>query len=295
MAEISAMMVKELRELTGLGMMECKKALTESQGDIKAAEDLLRIRSGAKASKAATRVAAEGVVSIFIGSDAHIGAVVEVNCETDFVAKNDEFVAFARQAAELTAQHSPVSVEVLSALTGAGDLALEETRKALVMKLGENITIRRFTRYQSEGHLAAYTHGQRIGVLVDMTGGDETLGRDIAMHIAASKPVCVGREEVPVELLARERDIYMAQASESGKPAEIVAKMVEGRVQKYLSEVTLLGQAFVKNPEQTVEALLKSRAAKVNRFSMLVVGEGIEKKVENFAAEVAAAAGTMAS
>ncbi len=294
MAEITAAMVKELRELTGLGMMECKKALSEAQGDMKAAEDLLRIRSGAKASKAAGRVAAEGVIAVFVGAEAKVGAVVEVNCETDFVAKNEEFVAFARRAAELVVQQDPATVDALVALAG-GSESLEETRKALIMKLGENMSIRRFVRYQTAGHLAQYTHGQRIGVLIDMTGGDDVLGRDIAMHIAASKPVCVGRDEVPAELLAREREIYTAQAAESGKPADIVAKMVEGRVQKYLAEVTLLGQPFVKNPDQTVEALLKGRGAQVNRFAMLVVGEGIEKKVENFAAEVAAAAGTASS
>lgn len=291
MAEITALMVKELREITGLGMMECKKALTEAEGNLRAAEDLLRIRSGAKASKAAGRVAAEGVVAVFISPDAKTGALVEVNCETDFVAKNEEFMALAQQAAQLIVDHDPANLDDLGGLS-VGKESLEEVRKALIMKLGENMTVRRFSRFQTTGHLAQYKHGQRIGVMVDMQGGDETLGRDVAMHIAASKPVCVGRDEVPVDLLTREREIYVAQASESGKPAEIVAKMVEGRVQKYLAEVTLLGQPYVKNPDQTVEALLKSRSAQVNRFVMLVVGEGIEKKVEDFAAEVAAAAGS---
>ncbi|EQD76239.1 translation elongation factor Ts [Ferrovum myxofaciens] len=294
MAEITASMVKELRERTGLGMMECKKALTEAQGDMKAAEDLLRIRSGAKASKAATRVAAEGVVAVAIHADARVGALVEVNCETDFVAKNEEFMDFARAAAECVVHNNPATVEALAQCSLPGGGVLEDVRQALVMKLGENMTLRRFTRYETTGHLAQYKHGQKIGVLVDMIGGDGALGRDIAMHIAASKPVCVSRTEIPAELLQHEREIYTAQAAESGKPAEIIAKMVEGRVQKYLAEVTLVGQPFVKNPDQTVEVLLKSRGASVQRFSMLVVGEGIEKKVENFADEVAAAAGTMA-
>ncbi len=294
MAEITASMVKELRERTGLGMMECKKALAEAQGDMKAAEDLLRIRSGAKASKAATRVAAEGVVAVAIQADTRVGALVEVNCETDFVAKNEEFMAFARTAAECVVRDNPATVDALAQFDLPAGGSLEDVRQALVMKLGENMTLRRFTRYETTGHLAQYMHGQKIGVLVDMIGGDAALGRDIAMHIAASKPVCVSRTEVPAALLQHEREIYTAQAAESGKPAEIIAKMVEGRVQKYLAEVTLVGQPFVKNPDQTVEVLLKSRGASVQRFSMLVVGEGIEKKVENFAAEVAAAAGTMA-
>ena len=291
MAEITAAMVKELRELTGLGMMECKKALAEAQGDMKAAEDLLRIRSGAKASKAAGRIAAEGVVAAYVSPDGKTGALAEVNCETDFVAKNEDFVAFARQVAEQAARTNPSGVDPLvqDPLSQGG--TLEDARKALVMKLGENMSVRRFVRFQTAGVLAQYLHGARIGVMVDLEGGDETLGRDIAMHIAASKPICVSRDEVPAELLAKEREIYTAQAADSGKPADIVARMVEGRITKYLAEVTLLGQPFVKNPDQTVEQLLKSRSARVNRFSMFVVGEGIEKKSENFAAEVAAAAG----
>ena len=291
MAEITAAMVKELRELTGLGMMECKKALTEAQGDMKAAEDLLRIRSGAKASKAAGRIAAEGMVAAFVSADGKTGALAEVNCETDFVAKNDDFVTFSRQVAEQVTRTNPADVDALvqGALPQGG--SLEDVRKSLVMKLGENMTVRRFVRFQTSGVLAQYLHGSRIGVMVDLEGGDEALGRDIAMHIAASKPICVSRDEVPADLLAREREIYTAQAAESGKPADIVARMVEGRITKYLAEVTLLGQPFVKNPDQTVEQLLKSRGARVNRFNMFVVGEGIEKKSENFAAEVAAAAG----
>ena len=291
MAEITAAMVKELRELTGLGMMECKKALAEAQGDMKAAEDLLRIRSGAKASKAAGRIAAEGMVASFVSADGKTGALAEINCETDFVAKNDDFVAFARQVAEQVARANPADVDALVQAPLPQGGSLEDVRKSLVMKLGENTTVRRFVRFDTTGVLAQYLHGSRIGVMVDLEGGDEALGRDIAMHIAASKPLCVSRDEVPADLLVREREIYTAQAAESGKPADIVARMVEGRITKYLAEVTLLGQPFVKNPDQTVEQLLKSRGARVNRFSMFVVGEGIEKKSENFAAEVAAAAG----
>ena len=291
---ISAQQVKELRERTGAGMMECKTVLTEAGGDMEAAIDLLRKRGLAKADKKAGRVAAEGVVVTALSGDQKRGVVLEVNCETDFVAKNEEFMAFARTAAECVACDDPATVEALAQCSLPAGGVLEDIRQALVMKLGENMTLRRFVRYETTGHLAQYMHGQKIGVLVDMLGGDAALGRDIAMHIAASKPVCVSAAEVPAELLQREREIYTAQAAESGKPAEIVAKMVEGRVQKYLAEVTLIGQPFVKNPDQTVEVLLKSRGASVQRFSMLVVGEGIEKKVENFAAEVAAAAGTMA-
>ncbi|MDE2212077.1 MAG: elongation factor Ts [Betaproteobacteria bacterium] len=293
MAEITAAMVKELRELTGLGMMECKKALAEAQGDMKAAEDLLRIRSGAKASKAAGRIAAEGMVASFVSADGKTGALAEINCETDFVAKNDDFVAFARQVAEQVVRANPADVDALVQAPLPQGGSLEDVRKSLVMKLGENTTVRRFVRFDTTGVLAQYLHGSRIGVMVDLEGGDEALGRDIAMHIAASKPLCVSRDEVPADLLVREREIYTAQAAESGKPADIVARMVEGRITKYLAEVTLLGQPFVKNPDQTVEQLLKSRGAKVNRFSMFVVGEGIEKKSENFAAEVAAAAGAV--
>ncbi len=292
MAEITAGMVKELRELTGLGMMECKKELSEADGDLKAAEDLLRIRSGAKASKAAGRVAAEGVVAASLSADGKTGALVEVNCETDFVGKNDDFVAFARDVAAAVAASGTTDVAALADVALATGASIEDTRKALVMKLGENISLRRAVRGQTAGHLATYLHGARIGVLIDLEGGDEALGKDLAMHIAASKPLCVSSEQVNPELLAREREIYTAQAAESGKPADIVAKMVEGRIAKYLAEVTLLGQDFVKDPEQKVEKLLKTRSAKVNAFHMFVVGEGIEKKpVEDFAAEVAAAAG----
>ena len=290
MADITAGMVKELRELTGLGMMECKKALTETDGDLKAAEDLLRIKCGAKAGKAASRVAAEGVIASCISVDGKIGAMVEVNCETDFASKNEDFMAFAKSLAQLAVETNPADTAALSETKLESGETVEDARKALVMKVGENMTVRRMVRFQTAGKLAAYLHGTRIGVLVDFEGGDEQLGKDLAMHIAASKPVCVSKEQVPAELLVKEREIYAAQAAESGKPANIVEKMVDGRILKYLAEVTLLGQPFVKNPDETVEKLLASKKAKVNAFQMFIVGEGIEKKVTDYAAEVAAAA-----
>lgn len=290
MAEITAKMVGELREMTGLGMMECKKALVETQGDIKAAEELLRIKSGAKANKVAGRVAAEGIISQFINAQANVGALVEINCETDFVAKDVTFVGFAKAVAQVIAEQAPADVAALAELKTADGISIEETRKAVIAKLGENMTIRRFQRFATSGKVATYLHGTKIGVIVDYVGGDEQLGKDIAMHVAASKPVCVSKEQVSSELLDNERKIYTAQAAESGKPAEIVAKMVEGRINKYLAEITLLGQPFVKNPDQTVEKLLKEKGASVNQFTMFVVGEGIEKKVVDYAAEVAAAA-----
>jgi len=289
MADITAGMVKELRELTGLGMMECKKALTETAGDMKAAEDLLRIKSGAKANKAASRVAAEGIVGSFISADGHKGALVEINCETDFVSKNEDFVAFAKAVAQMVAEQNIQDINALSAAKLPSGQTVEEVRQALIMKLGENISLRRLVRAETSGRLTTYLHGTRIGVMVDSTGGDEQLGKDIAMHIAASKPVCVSKDQVPAELLENERKIFSAQAAESGKPADIIAKMVEGRIAKYLAEVTLMGQPFVKDPDQTVEKLLASKKASVSAFTMYVVGEGIEKKVVDYAAEVAAA------
>ena len=293
MAEITASMVMDLRGRTGLPMMECKKALTESAGDMAKAEELLRIRGGAKASKAADRVAAEGVIGAFIAADGKTGALIELNCETDFVARNADFVAFARRLAQLVAEKHPADVTALAALpleTGT----VESARQALVQKLGENISIRRFSRVATSARLTQYVHGGRIGVLVAIDGGDEQTGKDVALHIAASvanvRPVCVTRDEVPRELIERERAIYAAQAAESGKPAEIVAKMVDGRINKYLSEVTLLGQAFAKDAEQTVEKYLKSKGATVRSFTLYVVGEGIERKKDDFAAEVAAMA-----
>lgn len=293
MAEITATMVKELREATGLGMMECKKALVEANGDFKAAEEQLRIKSGAKASKAASRVTAEGVVSTFIAPDAKTGAVVEINCETDFVAKNDDFIAFAKNVAETVTKLNPADIDALSGMALAnGEGSVEEVRKALVMKIGENITIRRFERYETaSGKLSSYLHGSKIGVLVDYAGGDQALGRDIAMHIAASKPKSIDASGVNAEEIETERRIAIEKAREGGKPEAMLEKIAEGTVQKFLREVTLLGQVFVKaeDGKQTVEQLLKSRNASVTAFQMYVVGEGIEKKVEDYAAEVAAA------
>ena len=288
MAEITAKMVGELRELTGLGMMECKKALVEADGDIKKAEEILRIKSGSKATKLAGRTAAEGTVAQYIAGTQ--GALVEVNCETDFVAKDGSFVEFAKSVARAVAEGNPADLEALAAVKLPSGETVEEARKAIIAKLGENISPRRFVRYETTGQIAAYLHGAKIGVLVDYTGGDEQLGRDIAMHIAASKPLCVSKADVPAEKIEEERRIYSAQAAESGKPADIVAKMVDGRINKFLAEVTLLGQPFVKNPDQTVEKLLAEKGASVKAFQMFVVGEGIEKQVVDFAAEVAAAA-----
>ncbi|MCW3478510.1 translation elongation factor Ts [Neisseriaceae bacterium JH1-16] len=287
MAEITAKMVADLRAATGLGMMECKKALVEAEGDSAKAEEILRIKSGNKAAKMAGRIAAEGVVAAFV--DGGVGALVEINCETDFVAKDETFLAFANAAAQAVVKANPADVEALGEVKTADGISVEEVRKAAIAKLGENMTIRRFVRYETEGKIATYLHGAKLGVIVDIAG-EESLGRDIAMHIAASKPICVSKDQVPAEKLETERKIYTAQAAESGKPADIVAKMVEGRVTKYLAEVTLLGQPFVKNPDVTVEKLLAEKSAKVNAFAMIVVGEGIEKAVVDYAAEVAAAA-----
>jgi elongation factor Ts len=289
MAEISAGLVKELRELTGLGMMECKKALAECEGDLKKAEELLRIKSGAKASKAASRIAAEGVIGAWLAADARVGALVELNSETDFVAKNDDFVGFARALAELVATRNPANVEELASLdTIAGKV--ETRRQALVQKIGENISIRRFKRLQANGKLALYLHGAKIGVLVDYEGPEE-LAKDLAMHIAFHRPAYLNRGQVPPDVVADERRIQEARAKESGKPAEILAKMVEGAVNKFLGEKTLLGQPFVKDDKQTVEKMLTARKAKVNSYAFFVVGEGIEKKSADFAAEVMAQAG----
>lgn len=284
MANITAAMVAQLREMTGLGMMECKRALVEVEGDIKKAEELIRVKSGAKASKVAGRTAAEGTIIVAVNGKQ--GVIVEVNSETDFAAKDESFLGFANQAAQTLLTNQVASVEALADVKLASGKTLEETRKDIVAKIGENISVRRFQSYTTEGALASYLHGNKIGVLVDFTGGDAELGKDIAMHIAASKPLCVSRDNVPAEKIAEERNIYEQQAAQSGKPAEIVAKMVDGRVAKFLAEITLLGQPFVKNPDLTVEKLLASKNAKVNGFTMFVVGEGIEKKVVDYAAEV---------
>ena len=284
MAEISASLVKDLREMTGLGMMECKKALAEAGGDLKKAEELLRIKSGAKAGKAAGRIAAEGVIGAYLSPDATLGALVELNCETDFVAKNEDFLAFAKFLAELVAIKAPADVPALSSISG-----IEEKRQGLVQKIGENITIRRFARIQSKVKLAQYLHGTRIGVLVELDGAEE-VGKDLAMHIAFAKPQYLGKTDVPAEVVARERDIATARAKESGKPPEIVTRMVDGAVNKFLGEITLLGQPFVKDDKQSVEKMLASKKAKLLGYRFLVVGEGIEKAKTDFAAEVAAIA-----
>jgi len=284
MAEITAAMVKELREKTDAPMMECKKALTEASGDLVRAEELLRVKLGSRASKAASRIAAEGVVAVW--TEAKLGAMVEVNCETDFVAKNADFLRLAQGLAMLVAKQNPADVAALSLLSLDG-IMVETVRTGLIGKIGENITIRRFVRYETKGRLATYLHGTKIGVLVDYGAADEQVGKDVAMHIAASKPLCVSKEEVPVERIEQERKIFMAQAAESGKPAEIIAKMIDGQVNKYLAGVALLGQPFVKNPDETVEKMLKAKHACVDRFTLFVVGEGIEKRVDDFAAEVA--------
>jgi elongation factor Ts len=291
MAEITAVMVKELREATGLGMMECKKALAEAEGDLKKAEELLRIKGGARASKMAGRLAAEGAVSVNISADGKTGALVEVNCETDFVAKDENFAGFVKAVAETAAKADPVDLDALAATVGGDGQTIEAARQGLIMKIGENISVRRFVRMSARGRLACYLHGRKIGVLLDYEGGDENLGKDLAMHIAASKPICVSAEQVPAEVIAKEREIYAAQAKDSGKAAQIVAKMIDGRVAKYLAEVTLLGQPFVKNPDETVAKLLQAKGAKVHAFHMYIVGEGLEKKKDDFVAAVMAQAG----
>jgi elongation factor Ts len=289
MAEIAASMVMDLRQRTGLGMMECKKALTEAAGDLTKAEELLRIRSGAKASKAAGRIAAEGVIGLYVAPDGKTAAMVEVNCETDFVAKNDDFRAFAAEVAQIVARENPPDLSALGVKSLASGETIEARRAVLVQKIGENMSLRRFTRKSAVGRLASYVHGNRIGVLVDLTGGQDTLGKDLAMHVAASKPMAVSQEQVPADVVAKERAIAVARAADSGKPANIIEKMVEGAVGKFLAEVTLLAQPFVKGDgKETVGQLVKAQGASVNDFVLFVVGEGIEKKKDDFAAEVAA-------
>jgi len=290
MAEISAGLVKELRERTGLPMMECKKALTETNGDIDKAEELLRIKGSAKASKAAARVAAEGIVGAWLSADGKVGALVELNSETDFVAKNDDFVAFAKSLAEIVATRNPKSVEELISLDLMGT-TVEAKRQALIQKIGENMTIRRFKRMQAKGKVVLYVHaGSKIGVLVDFEG-PEDMAKDVAMHIAFHKPAHLAKAEVPADTVQREREIQLARAKESGKPPEIAAKMVEGAVNKFLGEITLLGQPFIRDDKQTVEKMLGAKKAKVHAYAFFVVGEGIEKKSTDFAAEVMAQAG----
>ncbi|AEG69248.1 translation elongation factor Ts [Ralstonia solanacearum] len=283
MAAITASMVAELRAKTDAPMMECKKALTEAEGSMEKAEEILRVKLGNKAGKAAARITAEGVVASYI--DGTVGALVELNCETDFVSRNDDFLAFASQVAKLIATQNPADVAALSALQIDGQ-AVDAVRTALIGKIGENMTIRRFKRFEGS-KLVSYLHGTRIGVMVAFEG-DEVAAKDVAMHAAAMKPVSLSSDEVPAELIAKERSIAEQKAAESGKPAEIVAKMVEGSVQKYLKEVSLLNQPFVKNDKQTVEQMLKAVGTTVKGFTLFVVGEGIEKKQDDFAAEVAA-------
>jgi len=287
---ITASLVKELRERTGAGMMECKKALTETDGDIEAAIENMRKSGQAKAAKKAGRTAADGV--IVIAQDGDRAVMVEVNCETDFVAKDDNFKSFADAVADRVLNSDAADVEALMAmpLHEGEDTTIEEARQALVSKIGENMSVRRFVRTTAQGTIASYSHGVRIGVLVDLTGGDAGLGRDLAMHIAASNPVCVSEDQVPADLLAKEREITEAQARESGKPDNIIEKMIEGRMRKYLGEITLVGQAFVKDPDMKVGKLLDQQGAKVNAFTRFEVGEGIEKKVEDFREEVMAQA-----
>ncbi len=288
MAEITAAMVKELREKTDAPMMECKRALTEASGDMARAEEILRVKLGSKASKAAGRVTAEGLIGLYISPDSKQGAVLEVNCETDFVAKNDDFVAFVEALAKQVSANSYADVAALSASSlGAG--TVESVRAALVGKIGENISIRRFQRYTTANKLSSYVHSGRIGVLVEFSGADE-VGKDLAMHIAATKPRALDASGVPEADKETERSVARQKAAESGKPAEIVEKMVEGSVQKFLKEVALLSQPFVKNDKQSVAQMLKEKNAAIAGFSLFVVGEGIEKKTMDFAAEVAAAA-----
>ena len=289
---ITAAQVKELRERTGSGMMECKKALVDAGGDMDAAIEALRKSGMAKADKKAGRVAAEGLVVIELSEDKKTAAIVEVNCETDFVAKKEDFQSFAKDIARRVLADNPANVDGLLAmpLKDGDATTIEEARKALIATIGENITVRRFTHVESSVPLAAYAHGVRIGVLVELEGGDASLGKDLAMHIAAHdpRPVCVAEEQVPADMIEREREIFTAQARESGKPENIIEKMIEGRIRKFLGEITLLGQSFVKDPDLTVGKLLEQANASVRRFERMELGEGIEKKSENFADEVMA-------
>ena len=284
MAAISAAMVGELRAKTDAPMMECKKALTEADGDMAKAEEILRVKLGSKAGKAASRVTAEGVITAFINGTT--GALLEVNCETDFVSKNDDFLALSNACAQLAAEKNPADVTALSALSYAGK-TVEEVRAELIGRIGENMSLRRFTRFSGDNKLVSYLHGTRIGVMVEYTG-DDTAAKDVAMHIAAMKPIALSSAEVPAEKIATEKNVAELKAAESGKPPEIIAKMVEGSVQKYLKEVSLLNQTFVKNDKQTVEQMLKAANTTIKSFTMYVVGEGIEKRQDDFAAEVAA-------
>jgi elongation factor Ts len=283
---ITAAMVGELRAKTDAPMMECKKALTEADGDMLKAEELLRVKLGSKASKAASRIAAEGVVAVHISGN--VGALIEINCETDFVTKNDDFLKMANDCARLVAEKNPADVAALSALPIDGDVTVEQLRTTLIGRIGENMSIRRFKRFDTTARLVSYLHGTRIGVMVEYDGADEQVGKDVAMHIAAMKPVSLSSDAVPADLIERERSVAQLKAAESGKPPEIVAKMIDGSIQKFLKEVSLLNQTFVKNDKQTVEQMLKATNTSVKSFVMFIVGEGIEKRQDDFAAEVAA-------
>jgi elongation factor Ts len=284
MAAVTAAMVGELRAKTDAPMMECKKALTEADGDMAKAEEILRVKLGSKAGKAASRITAEGVITAFINGTT--GALLEINCETDFVSKNDDFLALSNACAKLVAENNPADVTALSALPYAGK-TVEELRAELIGRIGENMSLRRFTRFAGDSKLVSYLHGTRIGVMVEYSG-DETAAKDVAMHIAAMKPVALSAADVPADKIATEKNVAELKAAESGKPPEIVAKMVEGSIQKYLKEVSLLNQIFVKNDKQTVEQMLKEKNTTIKSFTMYVVGEGIEKRQDDFAAEVAA-------
>jgi elongation factor Ts len=283
---ITASLVKELRERTGSGMMECKKALVESDGDIDAAAELMRKSGAAKADKKAGRVAADGAIKAAVSDDGNSAVILEINSETDFVAKDENFQSFANEVLATIAQQKPASVEALASMTMGSGQTVEEARQALIAKVGENIQVRRFETIESDAGIASYLHGARIGVLID-SSADSDLARDIAMHVAAVNPQFVDIDSVPAEFVEKEKSILIAQAESSGKPAEIIEKMIQGRLNKFLAEVTLLGQPFVKNPDQTVAKLLAAADARVSRFIRYEVGEGIEKKVEDFAAEVA--------
>jgi len=286
---ITAALVKELRERTSSGMMECKKALVETNGDIEAAIELMRKTGMAKADKKTSRIAAEGTIVIKDNNNAKQAVIVEVNCETDFVTKGEDFQSFAKSVAETALANNPADIDALLQLASDSGDSISDTTKKLIVKIGEKISVRRFKGMANEnGSIASYLHGSRIGVIVDMTGGTIELGKDIAMHIAASKPICVSADDVSPELIAKEKEIFSAQAADSGKPPEIVEKMVSGRINKYLKEITLLGQPFVKDPDKTIEQLLKEADCTINRFTRYEVGEGIEKKTENFADEVMA-------
>ena len=286
--QITASLVKELRERTGAGMMECKKALVEAAGDIDLAAENMRKTGLAKADKKAGRVAAEGLIGLAIADDGKAAALVEVNCETDFVAKQDEFAAFANAVAAAALAAGADDVDALGAAAPDGGASVEDRRRELIARIGENITVRRVARVAAAGRVGSYVHGGRIGVLVDVAGGGDDVAKDVAMHIAASRPVCVGEDDIPAEMLAKEREILLAQVAESGKPPEIQEKMVSGRLRKFTGEITLLGQPFVKDPDLTVGKFLDKAGAKVAGFWRLEVGEGIEKKSENFAEEVMA-------